>query len=50
MSDNAINRQKSTDPESNRIAGREDVETPKAGKVSVDRYLEALRKGVMLSQ
>lgn len=37
-------------PLSNRLVAQEAVEDGRTGKVSIDRYLEALRKGVMLSQ
>ena len=50
MSENTLNKPRDSAPESSRLVGQEEVESPKAGKVSIDRYLEALRKGVMLSQ
>ena len=48
MSESTLNKSRGSDQASSRL--QEDVESPKPGKVAIERYLEALRKSVMLSQ
>ena len=50
MSDNTLNTARNSASDSNRLAERKQIESAKTGKVAIDRYLEALRKEVILSQ